>query len=285
MTDAPLADSPSPGTTGTPDLTTGRITYIGNATLLIEYAGMTILTDPAFLGKGARIDLGYGVHSQRLTNPAMRVADLPELDGIVLSHMHPDHFDRVAERDLDRSVLIVTVPEAVDDLNQRGFIKTLALETWEFWTCSCHGASITVTALPARHGPAAIDLIMPDVMGTMYEFRPRNSAQPFRLYVSGDTLAVGELDEIPERYPDIDLGILHLGGGKIYAVTVTMDDRQGMEVLEKIAPKHAIPIHFDDYDIFKSPLSDFQEAVKEAGMERKLTYVTHGDTYTFEVGQ
>jgi len=246
---------------------------------------MTILTDPAFVGKGARIDFGYGAHSERLTNPAMRVSDLPPLDAIVLSHFHADHFDRVAERDLDRSVLIVTVPAAVDDLNERGFIKTLALETWEFWTGSNHGASITVTALPARHGPAAIDLIMPDGMGAMYEFRPRNSAEPFRLYISGDTLAVGELDEIPERYPTIDLGILHLGGTKIYAVTVTMDDRQGMEVLEKIAPKHAIPIHFDDFDVFKSPLSEFRDAVKEAGMESRLTYVTHGDTYTFEVSE
>lgn len=122
-------------------------------------------------------------------------------------------------------------------------------------------------------------------MGTMYEFRPRKGAEPFRLYISGDTLSVGELDEIPERYPDIDLGILHLGGTKIYALTVTMDDRQGMEVLERIAPKHAIPIHYNDFDVFKSPLSEFQDAVRQAGMESRLTYVAHGDTYTFEVGQ
>lgn len=285
MTDPQPSQTPSTIDPSAGSLGSGQITYIGNATLLIQYAGMTILTDPAFVRKGARIDLGYGVHTERLTDPAMRISELPSLDAIVLSHFHGDHFDRVAERELDRSVLIVTTPAAVDDLKERGFIKTIALETWEYWTLSKNGASITVTSLPGRHGPAAVDLIMPDVMGTMFEFRPRKSAEPFRLYISGDTLAVGELDQIPERYPDIDLGILHLGGTRIYAVTVTMDARQGMEVLETVAPKHVIPIHYNDYDVFKSPLSDFQDAIRAAGLENKVTYVSHGDTCTFEVGK
>ena len=44
-----------------------------------------------------------------------------------------------------------------------------------------------------------------------------------------------------------------------------------------INPKKAIPIHYNDYDVFKSPLEDFQHEVKEAGLEDRIHYLHHGD--------
>src|SRR4051812_8111706 len=73
----------------------GSITFIGTATVLIRFGGFTILTDPNFLHGGERIHLGYGLHARRLTEPALAIEQLPELDLVVLSHMHEDHFDRV----------------------------------------------------------------------------------------------------------------------------------------------------------------------------------------------
>ena len=60
-----------------------------------------------------------------------------------------------------------------------------------------------------------------------------------------------------------------------------MDAEQGVEVLQVIKPKRAIPIHHNDYDVFKSPLSDFQGAVEAAGLANRVHYLSHGDTYTF----
>jgi len=45
--------------------------------------------------------------------------------------------------------------------------------------------------------------------------------------------------------------------------------------------KHAIYIHYNDYDVFKSPLSDFAREMKAAGLESRVTYLKHGDTYNF----
>ncbi len=88
----------------TPPVGTVEVQFIGNATLLIRYGGLTLLTDPNFLHRGQRAHLGYGLVSRRLTEPAVDVADLPhaDLDAVVLSHLHGDHFDRVARRHLDR---------------------------------------------------------------------------------------------------------------------------------------------------------------------------------------
>ena len=90
----------------------GSVQFIGNATVLIRYGGLTILTDPTFIHSHEQVSIGYGMHSTRLVDPAMDIADLPPLDLIVLSHFHGDHFDQVAERNLDKSIPIITNGEA-----------------------------------------------------------------------------------------------------------------------------------------------------------------------------
>src|ERR1044071_7679341 len=95
-----------PGEGDAPDFAQGSIFFIGTATVLLRYAGLTILTDPNFLHRGERVRLGYGLRSTRRTNPAIDIDQLPPLDLVLLSHMHEDHFDRVAEQYLDKTVPI-----------------------------------------------------------------------------------------------------------------------------------------------------------------------------------
>jgi L-ascorbate metabolism protein UlaG (beta-lactamase superfamily) len=64
---------------------------------------------------------------------------------------------------------------------------------------------------------------------------------------------------------------------------LTMDGEQGVEAIKIIQPEKAIPIHYNDYDVFKSPLEDFKRAVEEAGLSEKIIYLSHGETYTVEV--
>jgi L-ascorbate metabolism protein UlaG (beta-lactamase superfamily) len=120
-------------------------------------------------------------------------------------------------------------------------------------------------------------------MGSMLEFQSSSDKVLFRIYISGDTLIIDDLREIPRRYPDIDLGLLHLGGTRVLGIMVTMDGKQGLEALRIVDPEIAIPIHYNDYDVFKSPLSDFQHEVAEAGLEHRVHYLSHGQQYNFEV--
>lgn len=77
-------------------------------------------------------------------------------------------------------------------------------------------------------------------------------ADAYRIYISGDTLMVDELKEIPERYKgqNIDLMLIHLGGTtipsrKVPLLMVTMDAKQGIELLRLIDPDVTIPIHHE----------------------------------------
>ena len=266
-----------------PDTATGSIFFIGNATVLIRYAGFTILTDPTFIHMHEQVSIGYGMHSTRLTNPAIEIHDLPPLDLVVLSHFHGDHFDQVAERELDKSLPIVTTPEAAKELGQRGFGNTYPLDTWSSLTVGKGDVSLRITSMPGRHGPPLADLVLPEVMGSILEFQSPRETTLFRMYITGDTLVIDDLKEIPRRYPDINLALLHLGGTRVLGIMVTMDGKQGVEVMQIVNPKRAIPIHYNDYDVFKSPLSDFQREVKAAGLEDRVHYLSHGETYTFNV--
>ncbi|KAI1813145.1 Metallo-hydrolase/oxidoreductase [Poronia punctata] len=169
---------------------------------------------------------------------------------------------------------------------------------------------IKITGMPGKHvppGPLAIanDLLgaVPPTNGWLLEMgweldQAQDAAESraiengYRIYISGDTLLVDELKQIPagEDDGDIDLMIVHLGGTtipgpKMPLLMVTMDAKQGVELMRLMNPDLTIPVHFDDYDVFLSPLKDFQTEVENMGTEWKnrVVYLDRGERYRFRV--
>jgi L-ascorbate metabolism protein UlaG (beta-lactamase superfamily) len=267
---------------GAPAEANGTVQFIGTATVLIRYQGFTILTDPNFLHKGDHVHLGYGITSERLTNPALDLEQLPPIDLVVLSHLHEDHFDKLVQEKLDKNIPIITTKSAARKLKDMGFQRTFGLSTWDRIDIEKGEARLRITAAPGRHGKAGMQALLPSVMGSVLDFGPNTAAPSYRMYVSGDTLIHDDLKAIPQRFPGVDLALLHLGGTRILGVfKVTMDGKDGVTLMQIVQPKKAIPIHYDDYDVFKSPLSDFAREVKAAGLDQQVVYVAHGETYTF----
>lgn len=263
------------------------IEFIGNATVLIRYGELTLLTDPNFVRRGTEVQLGYGISTVRLTDPSMPIEHLPPLDAVLLSHHHGDHFDEVAEQRLDRSVPIVTTPSAAEALRQIGFGAAGGLETWQSTEVTKGDVRLRITALPAQHAPGMLSVALPEVMGLLLEFW-RGDAEPgtdseaipsLRIYISGDTIMYDGLAEIAQRHPKIDLALVHLGGTRVMGLTVSMDAEQGVELLTTLQPGTAIPIHYADYEAFKSPLSDFVTLVNETGLADRVSYVLPGDRF------
>ena len=270
-----------PGRVAEGALAGGSIFFVGTATTIIRYGGFTILTDPNFLHAGDHAHLGYGMTSPRLTDPAIEIDDLPPLDLCVLSHLHGDHWDRVATERLPKDLAIATTRHAAAGLRRRGFANAQALDTWDQLTVAKGQGWLRITALPGRHGPGLVNALLPPVMGSLLEWGYADGPARLRLYISGDTLMHDDLKEIPRRYPDIDMALIHLGGTRLFGVLLTMDAAQGIQALRLVRPKTAIPIHYDDYPVFKSPLADFRRAAAEARLETRIHYLDRGDTYTF----
>jgi L-ascorbate metabolism protein UlaG (beta-lactamase superfamily) len=255
------------------------ITYVGNATTIIRYGGFTLLTDPNFLRRGQRAHLGYGLTSTRLADPAMSIHELPAIDTVVLSHLHEDHWDRVTDRELDHGLPVVTTGPAADTLRRRGFRAAEGLDTWDQRDVVNGDRFLRITALPARHAPGYFQRLLPVVMGSLLEFGPAGSQPDMRIYISGDTLMFDGIHEISRRCPDIDLGIVHLGGTMLFGlVMVTMDGRQGADWLEAVPCPRAVPVHFDDYTVFTSPLDDFLSETRRRGLNGRVHALNRGGT-------
>lgn len=268
-----VLDSDSGGGPAAPD----TVTFVGNATMLLRIGGITLLTDPTFVHRHERVDLGYGMSTERLVDPAIDIDDLPPVDAVLLSHFHGDHFDQVAQERLDRSLPIVTTPQARDRLHELGFRRAMGLQTWEELTLTKGDRRLTLTACPGRHGPGLTDLVLPDVMGTVLRSEDASGGRAAPVvYISGDTLVFEDLAELPRRYPELDTAFLHLGGTRVLGILVTMDGEQGVEMVRLLDPHVVVPIHYEDYDVFTSSLDDFVEAAGHAGLGDRVRLLERG---------
>lgn len=91
----------------------------------------------------------------------MQPAELPRLDAVVLSHLHGDHFDRVAKKELDRARPVITTPHAAHRLGGWGFRKSVALQNWETHELERGGDRVRITSLPGTHGPGVVGRLLP----------------------------------------------------------------------------------------------------------------------------
>ena len=252
--------------------------FIGNATMLLRFGPITILTDPNFLHRGERAYLGWGLTSKRRTDPALEIDDLPVLDAVVLSHLHGDHWDRVARRGLDRELPVVTTPQAARRLRRQGFHAATALPTWHRHELRRDEHRLTVTALPGRHAVGPTRHLLPPVMGSLLDYH-RGDDLVLRLYISGDTLFVDDLRAIPQRYPALDVAVLHLGGTMLPGgLLVTMDAEQGADLTQFLGAGTTVPVHHDDYGVFSSPVSSFTSELAKRGATNRVVVVRPGET-------
>jgi L-ascorbate metabolism protein UlaG (beta-lactamase superfamily) len=243
--------------------------FVGVATTLLRLGPFTLLTDPNFMHRGERAYLGKGLFSRRLTEPSVQPEDLPDLDAVVLSHLHGDHFDGAARDRLDRRLPVLTTPAAARRLRTWGFAEAQGMRTWEAQTLTSGGSTLRITSAPGEHAPGWARPLMPPVMGSVIELDTPGRAT-FRLYVTGDTLCRPWLRDVVSRHGPVDAMVIHLGGTRALGLLVTMDDAQGAELVRMIAPSVTVPVHHSDYTVFRSPLADFTSRWTARGLPGRL---------------
>lgn len=274
--------------TARPDEGTAEILFVGNATLLIRYGALTLLTDPNFLHRGQYAYLGKGLVSRRLAEPALSPEELPDdLDAVILSHLHGDHWDRTARRRLDRSLPILTTPHASRRLQAlHGFSRAVGLRVWQEHTLVRDGTLLRLTALPGRHAPGPARWLLPPVMGSLLEFGDAGGPVRLRLYLTGDTLMFPGVREIARRCPELDLAVVHLGGTRLPGgLLVTMDAVQGAELIETVRPRRVLPVHYEEYRVMRSPLADFLTETARRGLAESVLHCPRGARVTIGDGR
>ena len=171
---------------------------------------------------------------------------------------------------------MITTPAAARRLTDWGF-AALGLETWSSTRLERPGESLTVEALPGIHARGLMGALLPPVMGSLLVHRVDGAVRR-TTYLTGDTLTGEHVSEIARRHPGIDTVVAHLGGTRVLLHTVTMDAEQGVDLVRRIGPGEVVPVHYDDYRVFRSPLSAFVGAYRESGLTATLRQVRRGET-------
>jgi len=172
---------------------------------------------------------------------------------------------------------VVTTGEAAKCLSDRGFTRTTDVKPWETTHQTRGSDTLRITSVPGVHGPGPLEKMLPQVMGSVLELVQGDDVT-WRGYISGDTLYRPYLGEVLERCGPLDALIPHLGGTKVMGITVTMDARQGADLVELLKPPVTVPVHYDDYSRFRSPLGDFLAEVGRRQLPGELRTVGRGDT-------
>jgi L-ascorbate metabolism protein UlaG (beta-lactamase superfamily) len=200
-----------------------RLTFLGHSTVLIELAGLRILTDPVLFDR---------------IGPLRRVAsslglDLyAGIDLVLVSHLHLDHFDVPSLRLLGPDVRVVVPSGAGPLLGRLGFEHVIELGPRE----GLVSGSVSVTATAAVHG------------GFRPPFGPRAAAVGYlietgatRIYFAGDTDLFAGMAELA---PDLDVALLPVWGWGPSLGPGHLDPKRAAQALRLLRPRYAIPIHW-----------------------------------------
>src|SRR4029077_17994374 len=125
--------------------------WLGHATVLINFFGVKILTDPVLFPRiGIRLP-GFTLGPKRLTAPALKFDELPKVDIILLSHAHFDHFDLRTLHHFDRSTKIITAPRTRDLLRWTRLRDITELHWDQRKSIETATGKIDVVAFPVKH--------------------------------------------------------------------------------------------------------------------------------------
>lgn len=167
------------------------LTLIGGPTILIEYDGLRILTDPTFDPPGQYQGPHSPVKHIKVTGPALPAWEIGELDAILLTHDHHfDNLDNAGRALLPKAKTTFTTHSGAERLGGNAVgMGPFETRVFEGWT----GKKLLITATPARHGPIGINV--GDVIG----FALGDTQPGDILYVTGDTLWFEGTAEVAQR--------------------------------------------------------------------------------------
>ena len=128
--------------------TAARLTMVGHATVLIQIAGLNLLTDPVWSDRAS--PLGFA-GPRRVTAPGIAFDDLPPIDVVLISHNHYDHLDTGTLRRLQLAHDPLMVMPLGTDATVRGAVPGARILVGDWGDRIDLSAAVTVTLTPAQH--------------------------------------------------------------------------------------------------------------------------------------
>jgi N-acyl-phosphatidylethanolamine-hydrolysing phospholipase D len=204
-----------------------QITWIGHSTFLIQYQGVSILTDPIMSDRASPVSFAG---PQRLVPMPIQLEQLPDIDYVIISHNHYDHLDSETISQLGSSTQFL-VPLKLKPWFVELGIEASKVHEFDWWQQASYGA-LTVTATPSQHWSARGLFDRNKTLWAAWHF----NIGDFSLWFAGDTGYNDiQFKEIGERFDGVDVALIPIGA---YAPRWFMKDQH-------VNPEEAVKMHLD----------------------------------------
>ena len=242
---------------------------IRNATLRIQYAGKTILVDPLLAAKGAYSPFAGGARNPTVDLP-VAVGDIIEnIDLVLVSHTHSDHFDKVARDVLPRTVKLINQPADEAYFKKTEFSNTETLHDHILWD------DLHIYRTGGKHGSGEIG----KKMGTVSGFVLKAKGQPC-IYIIGDSIWTDEVEQTIRKFQP-DFIVANTGGAKLPGfenTPILMDEEQCISLLKASGKAKVIAVHMEALDHCRTTRSSLQQKIRLLnGKKNKLIIPGDGE--------
>jgi L-ascorbate metabolism protein UlaG (beta-lactamase superfamily) len=268
---APAFAKPEPATWSDTRVT---LAWIGHATVLINFFGIKILTDPVLFPRiGIRLP-GFTIGPKRLTAPALEPRELPTIDVVLLSHAHFDHFDLRTLRRFDENTKVITASNTRDLLKWTRLRDITELRWGQRRILNTAAGEIDVVALRVKHWGARKQ--RDSYRGYNGYLLQRNGR---RILFAGDTALTNGFADLRKHGP-VDLAIMSIGAYNPW-IRSHCTPEQAIEMANAARAQFIMPVHHQTFRLsfepLREPIERFEAALDQT--PERIAFREIGETF------
>lgn len=255
--------------------------WIGHATVLINFFGTRIITDPVLSDRIGLDVMGmFTIGPRRLVKPALTFDELPPIDLLLLSHAHMDHMDTPTLRKFSKRTPIVIASNTLDVIENQGFQQIYELD-WGQWA---QIGDVRIEAMEVKH----FGWRYPWEKDRSKGFREGRSYNAYLISKSGrhivfggDTAYQEYFKKINERKIPIDLAIMPIGAYDPW-IHNHASPEEALSMADHMGARHVLPIHWNTFIQSEEPTHEPMQRLKAAAANQpdRIVLESIGQTWT-----
>lgn len=221
--------------------TEDEIYRLGHSSLLLRLDGELWLTDPVLSQRASPVQWAG---PKRFHELPMDPADLPPIQGVLISHNHYDHLDKASIRQLKDRVATFLVPEGIAATLVRWGVAPEKIQEFRWWQ-SAEVGNLRFTSTPAQHfsGRGLFDRDRTLWMSWVIE----TPAQ--RIFFSGDSGYFSGFKSIAATFGPFDLALMETGAYDQAWPGVHMTPEETWQAYRDLGAQRLFPIHNSTFDL------------------------------------
>jgi N-acyl-phosphatidylethanolamine-hydrolysing phospholipase D len=270
------------------------VTWIGHATALVQANGLNVLVDPIFSERASPVQL-FG--PKRAQPPGVAMADLPDIDAVLISHNHYDHLDRISVAQLDEKAkatgkkTLFIVPLGLKAwFNGIGIDSVVELDWWQHHELKGHklqGVEFHLT--PVQHWSArGVNDRSATLWGGWAVF-----GADFQWYYAGDTGYSRDFADTAKHFAPrqtealgggFDLALVPVGAyePRWFMAQQHVNPMESVQIHQDVGAKRSIGVHWGTFQLTDEPLD---QPPRDLAIARQALQVKEADFGVLAVGE